>query len=70
MPPISQIDLAPPHEQRATQERDSASIRAAQRSGNNATKNFWIELTAAISTSLKNQLTIVTLSVSSSSSFT
>jgi hypothetical protein len=37
---MSQIDLAWPQAHRAIQERDSASILAAQLGGSSATKNF------------------------------
>jgi hypothetical protein len=67
---MSQIDLRKPHAHRAIHARDSASIAAAQRDGRMATKNFWMELIAAIVNCRENQFTIVTLSVSSSSSFT
>jgi hypothetical protein len=38
--PYPQMDLAAPHERRAIQERDLASIFAAQSAGRIATKNL------------------------------
>lgn len=46
MPPSSQMDRSKPHEHRAFQERDSASIDSAKRRGRTAVNMLWIRLIA------------------------
>jgi hypothetical protein len=49
IPPISQTDLAQPHEHRTIHKRESASMASIQRCGRTAEKNLWKKLIAIFS---------------------